>query len=228
MPATPDYYKTLGVPRTATTDEIKKAFRKLARKYHPDAGGSEAKFKEINEAYEVLSDDKAQAVRPIWHGERKSDSPRMGRQVRERIEDIFGGAGAGGFLGRYPRKHPSWRRRVRLELGFQRCRRQWLCGPSAASAQGPGHERHAERYVRRGVFRHGKACHRSRARSRRFGNAHRQGPCGRCRRRTFALPRQGRARRVGRRSRRFAGYHPHPGPSIFQAGWGRCAHRCAR
>ena len=58
MPATPDYYKTLGVPRTATTDEIKKAFRKLARKHHPDTGGDEAKFKELNEAYEVLSDDK--------------------------------------------------------------------------------------------------------------------------------------------------------------------------
>ena len=55
---TPDYYKTLGVPRNATTEEIKKAFRKLARKQHPDAGGDEAKFKEINEAYEVLSDDK--------------------------------------------------------------------------------------------------------------------------------------------------------------------------
>ncbi len=58
MASTPDYYKTLGVARTASTDEIKKAFRKLARKHHPDAGGDEAKFKEINEAYEVLSDEK--------------------------------------------------------------------------------------------------------------------------------------------------------------------------
>ena len=54
----PDYYKTLGVSKNATADEIKKAFRKLARENHPDAGGNEEKFKEINEAYEVLSDDK--------------------------------------------------------------------------------------------------------------------------------------------------------------------------
>lgn len=58
MATTPDYYKTLGVSRDADADTIKKAFRKLARTHHPDAGGDEAKFKEINEAYEVLSDDK--------------------------------------------------------------------------------------------------------------------------------------------------------------------------
>lgn len=50
------YYEILGVGRDATTDEIKKAYRKLARKHHPDAGGDEETFKKINEAYEVLSD----------------------------------------------------------------------------------------------------------------------------------------------------------------------------
>src|SRR5256884_183054 len=55
-----DYYETLGVPKTASADEIRSAFRKLARKYHPDVAkdkkAAEEKFKEINEAYEVLSD----------------------------------------------------------------------------------------------------------------------------------------------------------------------------
>lgn len=52
-----DYYNTLGVGKDASDDEIKKAYRKLAHKYHPDKqGGDEAKFKEVNEAYQVLSD----------------------------------------------------------------------------------------------------------------------------------------------------------------------------
>src|SRR5215213_11440570 len=55
-----DYYSTLGVAKTATAKEIKQAFRKLARKHHPDVNpgdkSAEAKFKEMNEAYEVLGD----------------------------------------------------------------------------------------------------------------------------------------------------------------------------
>ncbi len=69
-----DYYKALGVARGASADEIKKAFRKLARKYHPDVNPgdkkAEEKFKEINEAYEVLSDPdkrhKYDTLGPNW------------------------------------------------------------------------------------------------------------------------------------------------------------------
>lgn len=72
-----DYYEVLGVSKTASADEIKKAFRKGAVKYHPDKeGGDEAKFKEVNEAYEVLKD----------------------QQKRQRY-DQFGHAGVGGASG---------------------------------------------------------------------------------------------------------------------------------
>jgi len=56
-----DYYELLGVSKTASQDEIKKAFHKLAHKYHPDKGGDEKKFKEINEAYQVLSNTEKRA-----------------------------------------------------------------------------------------------------------------------------------------------------------------------
>lgn len=53
-----DYYKTLGVEKNASQEDIKKAFRKLAHQHHPDKGGDEKKFKEASEAYSVLSDEK--------------------------------------------------------------------------------------------------------------------------------------------------------------------------
>ena len=63
--ATKDFYKTLGVTEKASADELKKAYRKLAKKYHPDVTGGdkakEAKFKEISEAYETLGDEKKRA-----------------------------------------------------------------------------------------------------------------------------------------------------------------------
>ena len=105
MASTPDYYQTLGVPRTATADEIKKAFRKLARKHHPDAGGDEAKFKELNEAYEVLSDEKKRNLYDQYGTANENQIPHgWGGGQGFNVEDIFGGGGGsyssgGGFGG---------------------------------------------------------------------------------------------------------------------------------
>ena len=105
-----DYYKTLGVTKGATGDEIKKSYRKLARKYHPDANEgdakAEARFKEISEAYNVLSDDKRRKeydeARSLigGGGVRMPGSGSAGGNYNFDLGDLFGNAGsAGGRLG---------------------------------------------------------------------------------------------------------------------------------
>lgn len=66
MVAEKNYYEVLGVAADASIDDIKKSFKKLARKHHPDAGGDEAKFKELSEAYEVLSDKQKREEYDTW------------------------------------------------------------------------------------------------------------------------------------------------------------------
>src|SRR4030042_6466925 len=80
-----EYYNILGVSKDSSDDEIKKAYRKLAHKYHPDKkGGDEAKFKEVNEAYQVLSDK-----------EKRSQYDQYGQT----FEQAQSGGGFSGFEG---------------------------------------------------------------------------------------------------------------------------------
>jgi len=120
-----DYYQVLGVDRDADQKEIKRAFRKLARKHHPDVNPgdpeSEERFKEINEAYEVLSDPEKRAkydqLGAEWKRYQQTDgrpggfnwgqwatgAPGEGQRVHVRygapedLEDVFGGGGGGAF-----------------------------------------------------------------------------------------------------------------------------------
>ncbi len=140
-----DYYKILGVNRNASKEDVKKAFRKLAMKYHPDKkGGDESKFKEINEAYSVLSDDQKRAEYDSYGrvfsgggqgtsraggfsgngaGFDFSDLFRQGQNgsgqfsgfnIEDIFEDFFGG-GAGGGAARQPRGRDI---SIDLEISF--------------------------------------------------------------------------------------------------------------
>lgn len=114
MPATRDYYEVLGVEKAASADDIKRAYRRLAMKFHPDRNPgdaeAEAKFKEAAEAYEVLSDE---AKRKLYdthgheglrgRGAAAHDFQRMNvEDIFSMFNDIFGGGGFGGGPARGP------------------------------------------------------------------------------------------------------------------------------
>ena len=95
-----DYYQTLGIGKSAAADEVQKAYRKLARKYHPDVNKeseAENRFKEINEAYQVLSDpdkrSKYDQFGSAWNRAQSTGTPPAG------FEDIFSAFGFGGSGG---------------------------------------------------------------------------------------------------------------------------------
>ena len=111
-----DYYRILGLERDAGQDEIKRAYRKLARRYHPDVSSetdAEARFKEVNEAYEVLKDPEKRAAYdrlgqnwqagqdfrppPDWH-------PRGGQPFRHSCRHP--GRRSEGHRGAYGKRHP--------------------------------------------------------------------------------------------------------------------------
>ena len=110
MPEKRDYYEVLGIPRTASEDDIKKAYRKLAREYHPDVSKldrkvAEEKFKELSEAYEVLVDaDKRKSYDMYGHEGIRSAFRGGGFDWSDfthfsDIEDLFGGVGPFGGTG---------------------------------------------------------------------------------------------------------------------------------
>ena len=127
-----DYYEVLGVNKGASKDEIKKSYRRLARKYHPDVSQeaeAEAKFKELNEAYEVLSDEQKRGMYDRFgHAGLGGTGAGFGgfdfggfRDPFEIFEEVFGSFG--GFGGRTRRNPRSPRRgadlRYEMALDFE-------------------------------------------------------------------------------------------------------------
>ncbi|HZT35440.1 MAG TPA: DnaJ domain-containing protein, partial [Nitrososphaera sp.] len=129
MPTKRDYYDVLGVSKNASADEIKKAFRRAAVEHHPDRGGDETKFKEINEAYEVLKDtDKRKRYDQFGHagvGGAASGDPFAGFGGQgQNINFDFGDLGLGDifssfFGGGGPQGRPRQARGRDVEAGVE-------------------------------------------------------------------------------------------------------------
>ncbi len=125
-----DYYEVLGIERTAGADEVKRAYRKGALKYHPDnfdgdKDEAEVRFKELSEAYEVLSDpQKRQIYDRHGHeglrGQGVHDFSNMGfGDIFSMFEDIFGGAGGFGGRGRRSRADRGYDLETQVELTLE-------------------------------------------------------------------------------------------------------------
>jgi len=123
-----DYYEVLGIPQSATPDDLKSAFRRLARQYHPDVNpepDAEERFKEINEAYAVLSDDqKRSAYDRFGHAGVRGAGGGPDFSVNFDFSDIFGDLfGFGGFGRTSTRSRNAPRRggdlQYRLDLSFE-------------------------------------------------------------------------------------------------------------
>ncbi len=94
-----DYYKVLGVQESSNQDDIKKAYRKLSLKHHPDRGGDAEQFKKINEAYSVLGDKEK---RRMYKMQNSNPFAQMGGGVPGDMDPIFKMFFGGGFPGGIP------------------------------------------------------------------------------------------------------------------------------
>lgn len=120
-----DYYSTLGLNRNATEDDIKKAYRKMAMKHHPDRGGNETTFKQISEAYEILSDpQKKQMVdmgvdpkaQHMGGGARPGQNPFEFHFNSGNFEDVFSNFGFGGPFGFGGRQQPQRNKTINITV----------------------------------------------------------------------------------------------------------------
>ena len=160
MATRPDYYKTLGVDKKATAEEIKKAYRKLARQYHPDRNPgdkeAEARFKEISQAHDVLGDPEKRkqydsGSGPVRHRRRSRRRLRRLRQLRLRraprmgdiLSNLFGGAAGGRRVRTRPRAERGRDLEAQVSITFdqaspaRRSRCRCRCTPPAPPATAP-------------------------------------------------------------------------------------------